>query len=73
MERGYSHAKFPKIIASAYLKATSFFQLSWIILIIFELFSYVQKQPPELFFYKKIAVLKHFAQFSRKKPVLEPL
>ena len=59
---------------SPYLKATYFFQLSWIILIIFELFSYVEKQPPELFFCKKkIAVLKHFAQFSRKKLVLEPL
>ena len=35
MGRGYSHFKFPKIIASAYLKAICFFQLSWIILIIF--------------------------------------
>ena len=52
MERGYSHVKFPKIIASAYLKATYFFQLSWIILKIFELFSYVKKQSPELFFTK---------------------
>ena len=68
MGRGHSHFKCPKIIAIANLKATYFFQLSWMILIIFELFSLVQKQPPELVF-----VLKTFAQFSREKPLLEPL
>ena len=68
MGRGYSHFKFPKIIASANLEGTYFFQLSWMILIIFELFSFVQTQPPVVVF-----VLKTIAQFSWEKPLLEPL